>query len=86
MNETVLSKIINEFDKELKVAIEIGNKDKIRIIKHLTNIAKTHLPIERKQIIDAYWGGLNGAINDYSDNKIKHGGGAEYYYNQTFKP
>ena len=41
--------------------------------------------MEKEQIIDAYWGGLNGAINDYSDNKIKFGGGAEQYYNETFK-
>ena len=42
--------------------------------------------MEKEQIIDAYWGGLNGAINDYSDNKIKFGGGAEQYCNETFKP
>jgi hypothetical protein len=44
------------------------------------------IEMEKEQIIDAYWGGLNGAINDYSDNKIKFGGGAEQYYNETFKP
>ena len=43
------------------------------------------IEMEKEQIIDAYWGGLNGAINDYSDNKIKFGGGAEQYYNETFK-
>lgn len=43
------------------------------------------IEMEKEQIIDAYWGGLNGAINDYSDNKIKFGGGAEQYYNKTFK-
>jgi hypothetical protein len=43
------------------------------------------IAMEKEQIIDAYWGGLNGAINDYSDNKIKFGGGAEQYYNETFK-
>jgi len=45
-----------------------------------------------QQIIDAYWGGLNGSINDYSEAKligseminIKAGGGAEQYYSETF--
>jgi hypothetical protein len=49
--------------------------------------------MEKQQIIDAYWGGLNGYINDYSETKkvgnelieIKFGGGAQQYYNQTFK-
>ena len=46
-----------------------------------------------QQIIDAYWDGLNGSINDYSESKIvgnemidiKVGGGAEQYYSETFK-
>lgn len=50
--------------------------------------------MERQQIIDAYWGGLNGTINDYSQSKthvngniidIKIGGGAEQYYNQNYQ-
>jgi HEPN domain-containing protein len=49
------------------------------------NILEQAKAMEKEQIIDAYWGGLNGAINDYSDNKIKFGGGAEQYYNETFK-
>ena len=44
------------------------------------------IEMEKEQIIDAYWGGLNGAINDYSDNKIKFGGGAEQYYQDNCKP
>lgn len=48
--------------------------------------------MEKEQIIDAYWGGLNGSINDYSESKqvgseiigIKHGKGAEQYYNETY--
>lgn len=49
--------------------------------------------IERQQLIDAYWAGLNGSMNDYSETKVfnnemigvKNGGGAEQYYTQTFK-
>lgn len=51
----------------------------------LRELFEQALEMEKQQIIDAYWGGLNGAINDYSDNKIKFGGGAEQYYNQNFK-
>ena len=49
--------------------------------------------MEKEQIMDAYWGGLNGSINDYSESKqvgseiidIKYGKGAEQYYNKTYK-
>lgn len=48
--------------------------------------------MEKHQIIDAYWGGLNGSINDYSESKqvgseiidIKYGKGADQYYNETY--
>jgi hypothetical protein len=48
--------------------------------------------LEKQQIKDAYWGGLNGSINDYSESKkvgseiidIKYGKGAEQYYNETY--
>ena len=52
---------------------------------------KHYLEIERKQIIDAYWAGLNGSINDYSecktfgDENTKVGCGADKYFNETFK-
>lgn len=51
---------------------------------------KHYLDLEKKQIEDAYWAGLNGAINDYSeckdfgDKNTKVGGGAEKYYKDTF--
>lgn len=48
--------------------------------------------LEKQQIIDAYWGGLNGSINDYSESKqvgseiidIKYGKGADQYYTSTY--
>ena len=48
--------------------------------------------LEKQQMIDAYWGGLNGSINDYSESKqvgseiidIKYGKGADQYYNETY--
>ena len=53
---------------------------------------ETAKQIEKEQIIDAYWGGLNGSINDYSESKqvgseiinINYGKGAEQYYNKTY--
>jgi outer membrane PBP1 activator LpoA protein len=47
--KTTVEQIIDEFNEELKVAIEIGNSDKIRTIKHLIAIAKLHLPKEKEQ-------------------------------------
>lgn len=49
------------------------------------------MKIEKKAIVDAYWAGLNGSINDYSecqtfgDKKTKIGKGGDRYYKETFK-
>ena len=48
---------------------------------------------EKQMIIDTYWAGLNGSMNNYSEAKvvgneiinIKNGGGAEQYYNKTYE-
>ena len=50
--KTAVEQIIDEFNEELKVAVAIGNKDKIRIIKHLITIATLHLPKEKEQMIE----------------------------------
>ena len=50
------------------------------------------LSIEKEQVIDAYWAGLDGMINDYSESKtvgneirgINYGGGAEKYYSEKY--
>jgi len=49
--------------------------------------------MEKEQIVEAYWAGVNGSINDYSEAKevgsimidIKFGGGAEHYYKETYE-
>lgn len=46
---TAVEAMINEFQKELEVSIQIGNTDKIRMIKHLINIANKYLPKEKLQ-------------------------------------
>jgi len=64
------------------------------INKILKRIDSHFLACEKKQIIDAYWAGLNGCINDYSESKtvgseligIKIGGGAENYFSKHYKP
>lgn len=48
------------------------------------------LTTEREQIEEAYWAGLDGLMNDYSecetfgDDKTKSGGGASFYYQQKY--
>jgi hypothetical protein len=49
---TPVEQMIDEFNEELKVAIEIGNEDKIRIIKHLITIATSYLPKEKELRIE----------------------------------
>ena len=75
---TAVEQMIDEFNEELKVAIEIGNEDKIRIIKHLITIATSYLPKEKEQIIDAHcdWARLTDNLPTRT---------AEQYYNKTFK-
>ena len=51
---SAIETMISEFHKELEVVIQIGNEDKIRIIKHLINIATHYLPMEKQQIEDAH--------------------------------
>jgi hypothetical protein len=79
MKQTAIQEMINEFNKELNVATQIGNEDKIRITKHLINIAALYLPKEEQQIIDAI---------RYTEIDIRgyyNEGDAEFYYNETFK-
>ena len=76
---TAVEQMIDEFNEELKVAIEIGNEDKIRIIKHLITIATSYLPKEREQIIDAHFDGQCDETEGYLLEI------AEQYYNKTFK-
>jgi hypothetical protein len=77
MKQTAISEMIQEFNKELEVAIEIGNKDKIKMIKHLINIAIKYLPVEKQQIIDAHldWIRLTENLPTRTANQ---------YYNETF--
>jgi hypothetical protein len=78
MIHTAVETIISEFNKELEVAIQIGNESKIRIIKHLINIATSYLPMEKEQIIDAH---IHAQFNVVLAKKEI----AEQYYNETFK-
>jgi hypothetical protein len=78
--KTAVEQIIDEFNEELKVAVAIGNKDKIRIIKHLITIATLHLPKEKEQIKDAHVAGHNAPSSTIKNLD------AEQYYTETFKP
>lgn len=64
---------------------------------HLTDESRQQFikakALYRQQIEDAYWAGINGSMNDWSEAKvkgslvtgIKAGGGAEQYYLQRYK-
>ena len=72
---TAVEQMIDEFNEELKVAIEIGNEDKIRTIKYLMTIATLYLPKEADQIVNAW---------DNSTHSGDYRTGKEYY-EETFK-
>lgn len=64
-----------------------------RIALHFAIVeAENLLEKEKQEIKDAYWAGLNGCINDYSESKqvgnemigIKYNGGAEFYYTKIY--
>jgi hypothetical protein len=75
---------------DLMEGIEMGFFDDVNgVLKWI----KSHgIEKEKQQILDAYWGGLNGSMNDWSEAKvegpfvkgIKVAGGAEQYYNERF--
>lgn len=73
--KTAVEQLIAEFNEELQVAIAIGNKDKIRTIKHLINITSRYLEMEKEQIVKAWW--ESPTMGKYWS--------AEEYYNETFK-
>lgn len=82
----------NSEHPNIKKGVEYKAKSEV-IMTILNRINTNYIKKEKQQIIDAYWGGLNGCINDYSESKtvgneltgIKIGEGAEFYYNQTYK-
>jgi len=67
--------------------------DKPEYMNELIKIVKEAKAMERGQIIDAYWAGINDSTNEYSEAfqinseliGINTGKGAEKYYNDTFK-
>jgi hypothetical protein len=79
MKQTAISEMIQEFNKELQVAIEIGNEDKIRIVKHLINIATRYISTEKTNIKDAF---EEGDWNWRENLDIT----SEDYYQLNFKP
>jgi hypothetical protein len=83
MRQTAIQEMINEFNKELNVATQIGNEDKIRITKHLINIASKYLEMEKEQIINTY---RDGRSDQQSEKPSRfYNRMAEQYYNETFK-
>jgi len=83
MKQTAIQELIQEFNKELEVSTQIGNEDKIRITKHLINIASKYLEMEKEQIINTY---RDGRSDQQSEKPSRfYNRMAEQYYNETFK-
>ncbi len=54
--------MISEFNKELDVAINIANDDKIKTIKHLINIASKYLQMEKEENQSQYHRGYKDGV------------------------
>lgn len=86
--------ILYEEMHRIRLEDECGNLGAMDFFRLHTQAFEKAKAMEREQIIDAYWAGINGSINDYSEavqinseiRGIKTGKGAEKYYNDTFKP
>jgi hypothetical protein len=62
MKQTVIQEMISEFNKELDVAINIANDDKIKTIKHLINIASKYLQMEKEENQSQYHRGYKDGV------------------------
>jgi len=70
--KTTVEEIINDFNKELEVAISIANNDKIKTIKHLINIASNYLEMEKEQKIKSKIEAVNHfcKLNGFADTNM----------------
>jgi hypothetical protein len=77
---------------QIRLEYECENIGAIEFFKLQNEAFEKAIAIERRRIINAYWAGINGFINDYSEAVqinseiigIKTGRGTEKYYNDTF--
>lgn len=94
-NKTALEQLIERIDSAIVLNKESDHPLAIErgmIYNLIRDHAKQLLEEEKMQIINAYWAGLNGSINDYSESKtvgselvnIKAGEGADNYYKETY--
>ena len=86
--KTVLQQIIEKLEINAKEICPMDIDDILIWVEENELIKE-----EKQHIKDAYWAGLNGCIDDYSESEtmnnelvnIKYGEGAELYYNKTYK-
>ena len=91
--ETAVEILFEEMNR-IRLEDECENIGAIDFFKLQREAYQKAITMERRQIIDAYWAGINGSINDYSEAVqinseiigIKTGKGAEKYYNDIFNP
>ena len=91
--KTAIEFLFEEMNR-IRLEDESGNIGVIEFFQLQQNAYEKAKEIEKKEIIDAYWGGLNYSINnDCSVTKIisdelkgiKIEDVAELYYNKTYK-
>jgi hypothetical protein len=76
--KTAVEQLIEEMkDYSYKVSKE-GNLDMVAAFDYAIGIAKKYKEKEKEQIIDAYYGNIDG-VYGYRE-------AGEEYYNQTYKP
>lgn len=87
--KSAMQEFIGEAEKMAKMEGDAGlvGRSILTMVKKLNSLKKN-----KEEIIDAYWGGLNGSMNDWSEAKtagseirgIKAGKGAEQYFREKF--
>jgi hypothetical protein len=90
--KTAVEELFEEMNR-IRLEVESGNLGALDFFNQQNEAFDKAKATERVQIIDAYWAGINGSINDYSEAVqinseiigIKTGKGADKYYDDTFK-
>lgn len=83
IQKILINKIIKKENGRLNDLQEGFNNGLRFALEHIEDL----LEKEKEQIIEAYWGGLNGKLNVYSesDKEFIYGKGAEIYYENLIK-
>lgn len=107
MDKTPLQQLIERLNKSILAERDVLDNPKlyhpndvkqanllVRNVEQIISVATELLPVERDAIVDAYWAGINGSMNDHTEAEnipgtgiikgIKVGGGADLYYSTKY--